>query len=91
MSHKDAKLARHTVRASILINLTGDGRIEVKGIPNNYNMATEMVSAAQKCVYGYFMGRLDEGKFDMAKGEVIPDTIIKPSPEQVKEIEKVTQ
>jgi len=91
LSHKDAKLARHTVRASILINLTADGKIEIKGIPAAYNMATEMMSAATKAVYGYFIGKVHEGKFDMEKGVVIPDTIIQPTKEQVKEVSKITQ
>lgn len=88
MSHKQM---RHTVRASILINLTADGRIEVKGIPASYNMATEMMSAAQKAVYGYFLEKVHTGKFDMEKGTVIPDAIIQPTEKQIKKIEGVTQ
>jgi len=86
MSHKIAKEMRHAVRASILINLTADGKIEVKGIPASYNMATEMMSAASKAIHGYFMELLHAGKFDMEKGVVIPDIIQEPTAEQIKQV-----
>ena len=89
MSHKIAKEMRHTARASILINLTMDGRIEVKGIPNQFTVGTEMLSAAQKAVYGYYIGKIQQGKFDAEKGEVIPDAIVQPTEEQIKMAGKV--
>lgn len=80
MSHKIAKQLRHQAVASISITLTADNKLEVNGIPNDYNLAQEMMSQGQRVMNSYFVKQALKGNMD-ERGIVKPPLIQLPNRE----------
>jgi len=88
MSHKQAKAARRQVTASILITAYADGNLDVKGIPNNYDMGMKMMGSATNAVHGYFIQQALNGNMDK-NGNVAAKLIQEPTEEQTNKVVKM--
>jgi len=70
MSEKTSKLARKQVVRSVTINVLPNGYMEVLNFPNEFNVAMDLFSKAQKTVAHYFV--------QQAQGKVEPSRILVP-------------